>query len=77
MTTVQSFDLGAWLRLIEAAIVVGGETVAAVKAHAATALTPGEYAQLEQAWRNDVEAAAANAGLDPATGEPLPDPKID
>jgi len=54
-----------WTAIVNVVVGYGQEVVDAIKSFAKTQLTAEEYVQLEQAWQEDVDRTAKNAGLQP------------
>lgn len=68
-------DVSGYLQILQIAAGIGMQLYEGIRGiiadHAAENLTPQDYADLEAAWSFDKLRAAANAGLDAATGQPL------
>lgn len=64
--------LQGYLALFAAAMALGQDVYAAVKNATAPMLTPDELVALEQAWDEDAQRSAANAGIPAAPDTPLP-----
>ncbi len=56
-------NVQAYIQLLDIAVGIGGDLVAIIKGHAESNLTPEQYAQLQEAWDEDVARAKKNAGL--------------
>jgi hypothetical protein len=67
--------IAAYIALLQQALTIseGVYTIVrdAIAPFAQTDLTPQQYAELEDRWHVDAIRAAANAGIDAATGRPF------
>ena len=67
--------VGAYLSLLTQALQIGQGVYTAVRGivddHASDTLTPQEYKDLKSRWTANKLRAAANAGINAATGQPF------